>query len=370
MSKYDEYILHMQQNTQQYGMAFLTILLIVVFFWYYYITTPNFPNSELYAMNSLYPSINGNIRSLNSADPQCGYLFRDYYIKTAYNCCSGGNYANDYVNPDIIKALLRQGVRGLDMEIFSINDVPVIATSTSDSHFVKETYNFVPFDNVLQIIETSAFRIGSVPNPDDPIIIHIRFKSSNQKMFQGLAKLLESYDAILLGKEYSYEFQNKNLGGVEILKLRKKVIIICDISNPSFLECKSLLEYVNMTSNSIFMRALRYYDVAYTPNVDELTAFNKQSMTICFPDVGASPPNPSALLARTMGVQLIAMRYQTNDTFLQENENFFNTDGYSFVLKPEELRFMPVVVQIPDAPPESQNYAPRDITAKYYSFQI
>jgi len=387
MSKYEYFISHIQENTQAYGIAFLAILTLVVFLIWNSIIVPNYPSSELSKINSLYPTINGNIRSLNNSydlstasssisstsnivRPSSSYFFRDYYIKTAFNCCSGGSYSNDYVNPDIIKALLRQGVRGYDMEIFSIEDMPVVATSTGDNYFVKETYNSVPFDNILQIIETTAFRIGSVPNPDDPIILHIRFKSSNQNMYTNLAKLLEKYDSILLGKEYSYEYQNKNLGGVPILKFRKKVIIICDINNPSFLECKEFHEYVNMTSNSIFMRALRYYDVAYSPNIDELTSFNKQSMTICMPDVGSNPPNPSSLLARTLGCQLIAMRYQLNDTYLQENENFFNTEGFSFVLKPENLRYVPVVVEIPDAPPESQNYAPRDISARYYQFQI
>ena len=45
------------------------------------------------------------------------FLLLFNYIKTAYNCCSGGNYKNDYVDLCVLKNILKQGVRGLDFEI-------------------------------------------------------------------------------------------------------------------------------------------------------------------------------------------------------------------------------------------------------------
>ena len=74
---------------------------------------------------------------------------------------------------------------------------------------------------------------------------------------------MESYNSILLGKKYSFENHGKNLGREKLLDFMGKVIIIVDRTNNSFLECQEFYEYVNMTSNSLFMRALHYYDIKY-----------------------------------------------------------------------------------------------------------
>ena len=50
------------------------------------------------------------------------YNLRDYYIKTAYNCCCGGEFKNDYVSTDALKKCISQGARVLDFDIYSIND--------------------------------------------------------------------------------------------------------------------------------------------------------------------------------------------------------------------------------------------------------
>ena len=43
-------------------------------------------------MNDIYGSLNGNIRSIDESDPDCAYNLNEYYVKTAYNACSGGSY--------------------------------------------------------------------------------------------------------------------------------------------------------------------------------------------------------------------------------------------------------------------------------------
>jgi hypothetical protein len=134
------------------------------------------------------------------------YSLRDYYIKSAYNACSGGNYKNGYVDTCTLKNLLKQGVRGLDFEIYSIDDQPVVATSTSDNYCVKETFNSVSFSEVFNVIRDYAFANSTAPNPFDPIILHLRIKSTNQQMYSNFAKLLESNNSILMDKQYSFEY--------------------------------------------------------------------------------------------------------------------------------------------------------------------
>jgi hypothetical protein len=269
-----------------------------------------------------------------------------------------------------LKTLLKQGVRGLDFEIFSINDGPVVATSTSDSYYVKETFNYIDFVDVMDIIRDYAFATSTAPNSRDPIIIHLRIKSTNQTMYQNFAKLLEKYDSILLSKDYDSENHGKNFGNVPLQNLLGKVIIIVDRSNISFLECPEFYKFVNMTSNSVFMRALHYYDIKYTPDMNELIAFNKQNMTIGMPDKGSNPENPSSLVMREMGCQLLAMRYQKVDVNVEENDAFFEENGYAFVLKPENLRYIPVTIPAPPPQNPQLSYATRSVSSDFYSFNI
>jgi hypothetical protein len=349
-------------------MVIMFILVLMTLLYYFYMI--NLPNRECSAMNTLYGTLNGKIRSITSSDPNCNYLFRDYYIKSAYNCCSGGSYKNDFVEICVLKDLLKQGVRGLDFEIYSINDSPVVATSTVENYHVKETYNYIDFSEVMNLIRDYAFVTATSPNSSDPIIIHLRIKSTNQNMYKNFAKLLEKYDSLLLGKDYSYENQGRNLGEVKLLDFASKIVIIVDRSNISFLECQEFYEYVNMTSNSIFMRALHYYDIAYSPDMNELIEYNKRCMTIGMPDKGTNPDNPSGIVLRETGTQMLAMRYQLFDTNLEESDMFFDFAGYAFVLKPEKLRYVPVTIDAPPPQNPEVSYATRSISSDYYQFDI
>jgi len=344
---------------------FIIILFTIIAYFHY----SSLRRKNCKFMEQIYGDLNGKIRSIDDSE-QFNYSFKDYYIKTAYNCCSGGNYKNDYVDLCVMKDLLKQGVRGLDFEIFSINDQPVIATSTSNSYYVKETFNYVNFIDAMNVIRDYAFSTSTAPNALDPIIIHLRIKSTNKEMYKNFAKLLEKYNSILLGKDYGFEYNGKNLGNVEIKQLMGKVVIIVDREDTSFLECEEFYEFVNMTSKSPLMRSLHYYDIINPPSMDELFNFNKKYMTIGMPDKGANPENPSSIKMREMGIQLLGMRYSKIDTNIQENDIFFNDNGYAFVLKPDRLRYTPVTIPLP--PPQNPDlaFAPRTIESDFYKFTI
>jgi len=346
------------------------ILLLVIMMIVYIIYLTRLQSSECSYINNLYGDLNGNLRSINSSDPDCSGNLNEYYVKTAYNSCSGGSYKNDVVDICNLKAVIKQGVRGLDFEIYSIDNQPVVATSTSDNYYIKETYNSVSFSDVMNIIQNYAFSGSTSPNPTDPILIHLRFMSNNQSMYSNLANIFKSYDTILLGKEYSYETSGHNLGGEPLLNFMNKVILIFDRTNTSFLENKDLMEYVNMTSNSIFMRAYSYYDVKNNPDLEELREYNKRNMTIVFPDSGSNPVNPNGILSRDAGCQMVAMRYQYVDNFLIQNTTFFDNCGYAFCLKPEDLRYKPVTIEEPTQQDPALSYATRNVTTDFYSFDV
>jgi len=321
-------------------------------------------------MTSVYGDLNGKISSIISpTDPLC-----NYYIKSAYNCCNPNNYRNDYVDICSLKNILKQGVRGLDLEVFSIDDMPVVASSTdSSSKYVKETFNHVPMSDVLKTIKQYAFASSTAPNSSDPIFLLCRIKSTNQKMYKHFAKLLEQYNALLLGKEYSFGNGGKNLGEVPLSALLGKIVLIVDKSDQnSFEDCAEFHEYVNGVSNSLHMRVLRYNDIQHNPDMSELTEFNRLGMTIGIPDLGYNPENPSGVVMRECGVQFIGMRYSANaiDANVGESDAFFNADGHAFVLKPEHLRYVPIMIDAPAPQNPDLSYAPRTISSNYYQFQI
>jgi len=358
----------MKESTAVVLIVSITLIIILIAFLYYFYYS-GLKKRQCSTMGGIYGDLNGKIQSINDSE-QFNYLFRDYYIKTAYNCCSGGSYRNDFVDACHLKYLLKQGVRGLDFEIFSIDDKPVVATSTSDSYYVKETFNYIYFGDVMNIIQNYAFTTSSAPNALDPIIIHLRIKSNNHEMYKQFATLLANYDSILLPKEYDSEYHGQNFGTVELRKLMGKVVIIVERSNTTFLEIPEFYKFINMTSNSVFMRALHYYDIKFSPDINELIEFNRQSMTIGMPDKGSNPENPSSIVMRETGCQLLGMRFQSVDSNLDENNDFFNQNGHAFVLKPELLRYIPVTIEAPPEQNTELSYAPRSVQSDFYKFEI
>jgi hypothetical protein len=362
-------IKNLDEDFQSY-MIMLFIFVILLIFIGYMIYLNRLRKGECDYMDSLYPSVNGNIKPLSANDSDCSANLYDYYIKTAFNACSGGSYKNDFVDICNLKSVIKQGVRCLDFEIYSLDNEPVVAASTSDDYYVKETFNSVSFYDVMTAINNYAFSGGTCPNPTDPIIIHLRIKSNNPDLYTKMADIFFQYNNIMLGKDYSYEKTGSNLGNLPLLEFQNKVILIVDRSNNSFLENEKFLEYVNLTSNSVFMRCSDYYNIKNNPDTQELTEYNKRSMTIVLPDSGPNPVNPSAILCRTYGCQMVAMRYQYVDNFLMENALFFDNVGYAFVLKPVELRYQ--VVTIPTPTPQNPNYSyqTRNVSTDYYNFNF
>jgi hypothetical protein len=97
--------------------------------------------------------------------------------------------------------------------------------------------------------------------------------------------------------------------------------------------------------------------------------FNKRCMTIVFPDSGVNPDNPSGVLCREAGCQMVAMRYQFVDTFLEENASFFNSAGYAFSLKPAHLRYSQVTIAPPVKQKPNYSYQTRNIKTNFYEFK-
>ena len=223
-------------------------------------------------LNTLYKQKPIGFKSIFAmGSPNSCYCLNDYYIKTAYNCCATGQYKNDFVSLCALKDCIRQGVRCLDFEIYSVDNEPVISVSDVNNFRVKGSYNTISFTDALETVSKHAFGGHALcPNPEDPLIIYLRIMSNNKIIYNKMAKTIyNTLERRVLGKKYSYEYRAENghhlnLGKIPIKALMTgtiasaKVIFIVD-KTANWLEKTALDEYINMTSGrGKFMRTMRY----------------------------------------------------------------------------------------------------------------
>ena len=349
--------------------SWIIIVVVIILAIVYGVRTLRRNKSNCSKIEKMYPKF-PPLSSIDTNREKYKYKLRDYYIKTAYNACSAGNLKNDFVNICALKNAIKQGARCLDFEIYSVDNKPVIAVSPVNDFYTKGTYNYVNFEEAMSIISNYAFSNSVCPNPDDPLLLNFRIMSNNKPIYDDMAKTLQGkLLSRLLDKQYSYEFDGKSLANEPIENFKGKVIIIVDRKNPLY-EQTELDEYVNIASNSVFLRSYSFSQIKNIQDFNELIEFNKQKMTIVTPDKSSYIKNPSAALGMTYGCQLIAMALNKKGTNLDYYNNFFNEQNSAFVLKPENLRYVPVTIPQPPPPDPKLSYAKREVETDYYKFDI
>jgi len=300
---------------------------------------------------------------------------RDFYIKTAYNCCATGDFKNGYVDLCALKHCIKQGARCLDICIFNIEGTPQVAISNDDSFMLKGSWNSIHLDKVLTEIADSAFNPNTkiCGNSSDPLFLHLRIKSAQDQIYTKVANLIELtlgnrlLDVNIYGKEYNVANTNKhkNLGAIPLNHddIRGKVIIMVEMNNEIDIKDTHLDKYTNISSAPIinlnlekkvnappFLVSRRYSEVINTHSMNDIINSNKKNMTICLPDYSNKPTNPSSTTLKSYGCQFIAQCFQHNDSNLQTYNDIFKNKA--FILKPKQLRYIKVFAEKPKPPPK------------------
>ena len=302
--------------------------------------------------------IDKTITSINPNDNQSKFKLRDYYIKAAHNAFNPDKFKNTTVNMDAFLYVIARGCRFVDFEVFSVENQPVIASSSVNSYNYKETYNHIPVAEAFEVLGSYVFSGAKCPNPGDPFIIHMRMMSQNITMYDNLAKIISQSKSVaryLLGPKYGREYQTKDLGNEDLLDFKGKIILMVDGTNPVYRKTK-LFELVNMSSKSLFLSKYTYFGVK---NVGDPAVFkdsNKKNMCLVLPEKAGRPLNQGHNGPFTWGCQIAAMCFQeeARDEKLKAYEDKFSSVGYAFVLKPEDLRYVPVTIA-PPAPPNPKS---------------
>ena len=343
---------------------FICIIVIVVF-------KTNLKTSNDDYMIALYPDM-GRVQSINDFDETYAYLVRDYYIKTAFNCCSSGDYSGDYVSTTALKQVIRQGARCLDFEIYSLSGVPVISSSSQSEYTMKETYNYVTLSEAFDIISSDAFSgQPKVPNPSDPLFLCFRIKSNNILVFNEISRLIQTKLASrLLDSRYGYCFHGDNLGKIKLSSFMNKIIIIVDetpgtesVPNEVYRKT-SLYEYANIAIRGPTSKKTFAQVQAPTPSLEAMVENNKKNLMYVVPERSSKPENvyaPTAAIAS--GCQFIGMSFQSDDAPIKAYNKMFDEVGSAFKLKPPELRYIPLTLEAP-TPSDPSRSLTSDMTAK------
>lgn len=350
------------------GLFFL--LMVIAILGYLFVMQYTFQENQKKTFNTVETAR----RLQNIKDDAREYPLRNFYIKTALNCCCLGEWKNSYVDMSALEYAIVQGYRCLDFEIYSENDSPIVGTSSQLKNFRHtESFNHLDFMEVCKTINERAFSIA--PNPNDPLLINLRIKSknSNKEFIKRIIDCIKQFGDRLLEPEYNYEFGGQNLGMIPIKKFMGKVIIAVDVSNPVVKNgCNAktdseycLHQYINLGSTSPFMHVLNYeLQVKNAPNMQELIEHNKKYMSIVFPD----PPfetNVNFHAAKIFGCQLVGMMPLIKDDNLKKYNQVFAEAGTAFKLKPPELCYQPVVIETPKPQNPELSFASRNYKTDY-----
>ena len=355
-----------------FGISFVIVILLWVIT---YITAKlNLDGVNCAAISKSNPNLTQITPLSNklSMPDYAGKNLRDFYIKTAYNCCASGDFKSDYVSMCALYNVIAQGCRCLDFEIYCLNDTPVIAVSSIDQIGVKQSYNFLNASDVFIAINNYAFN-GNVlpsliagspdkpqrfcPNPTDPLFLHFRLKTNNVGVVNQLAALIaQTFESKLLPIQFMREANGKNMTKTPIKDLvddvNGKVVIMVEKSSttgsmPILYQSANMWELTNITTNSVFIYEKRFSDIKNTNAPNDVVNFNRQNMTIVLPDLNENNTNYIYVVPRLLGCQFIAMNFQNTDQNLISYNKFFDDSKSAFVPRPADLLYVPVYVPAP-----------------------
>lgn len=329
----------------------------------------------------------------NTAEKKGLYKIRDYFVLSSYNSCNTSTeLQHNTISLNALKYVISQGARFLDFEIYSLENKPIVSTSNNpDNYYMFQSSNYVNFNDVFETIINNAFNISTCPNPSDPLFVHLRVKSNNDKMLNNLATIIQTYEGstnYILGTKYSFEkitcqpittdsnenisinCNSNNITEEPLYYFQNKIIIVLDRSNTTALDCANLMEYVNLTSNSLYCRLINNFTMINSQDQQELLEFNKRTVTIVTPDVGTNKNNPDINKSKLLGIQFNANNFYQKDNSLNNSINMFNNNGCAFILKPAEMRYYPITINIPSKNPPGYSFNAREVQNEFIELSI
>ena len=264
----------------------------------------------------------------------------NYHVKSAYNCCCGDGYKNNFVALCALEKCIGNGCRFLDFEIYSYNNDPIVASSTANSNYIKETYNALLLSEVLTTITENAFDGVKTICANDPLILNFRVMSTNITMLEKMGDLFEEYFDRSINSNFSLlaTYKDASVLSIKMKDLYRKIIIICDFNpEPNIIinpKLAKLQNYINLKGKSLYCNTFRYNDIVAKNGNSQFIEDTKKKFTIVLPNLDNSIKNFDSVSSFINGCQAICMKHQNLDSNLIGYNDQFEIDGiFSWILK-------------------------------------
>ena len=353
----------------------IILLLLILFGWIF--DRLGLKERSCTKLDIFYPKLtnqsyfnNGNIlkSDARTSFDNSNNMLINYNVKSAYNCCCGDGYKNNFVALCALEKCISNGCRFLDFEIYSYNNDPIIASSTANSNYIKETYNALLLTEVLTTITENAFDGQKTLCSNDPLILNFRIMSTNLTMLEKMGTIFEEYLDKSINSDFSLMLEKDgNVLSAKMKDLYRKIIIICDfnpnpniIINPKLLKLKN---YINLKGNSLNCNTYRYNDITIKDDI-QIVQQTKQKFTIILPNLDNSIKNFDPVSCFVNGCQAICMKHQNLDSNLTGYNNEFTLAGnFSWKLKEARLLNIPPAPLAVNSQVGLNNYSLDDITS-------
>lgn len=325
-----------------YSIISLSIIISIIILFFSWIATilsiktTDCTNLEKKTKKYLY---NNNKYVNEKSNQELTDSLKNFYIKTAYNCCNPSGYKNSFVNVCALEHAIKLGAKCLDFELYSVNDEPIIASSSVNNITFKETFDYIPLKEFLNKLDDMQGQYANLFN--DPIFLHLRIKSNQSDMYKNMAiEFDEFFQNFYFEPELSKKQQLtlKNIKNLQKTGTKSKIIIMVDLTSISIqatrdFKSSDFNKYVNLYNKEDYY-LFRFSDL----NADNklLRAQVKKDIHIILPDLNSKTDNYDFYNAYECGCQMIGMKFQVNDANLRNYLEFFKNEP--FKLKRGELR--------------------------------
>jgi hypothetical protein len=324
-------------SSGQYFYITLSIIIFIVLLLFSWVANRlSLKTRSCNKLNIYWPSLTNTTYFLNPTTNTTGAIVKqnsgfgidtsnnkliNYHVKSAYNCCCGDGYKNNFVALCALEKCIANGCRFLDFEIYSYNNVPIVAASTANSNYIKETYNSLLLEEVLLTIKEKAFNLTSTNCANDPLILNFRVMSTNLVMLKKMGDIIENYLGDGDGVFAIETRKEETLIFAQMEELYRKVIIICEFNPlPSIIDTNAdlskLKDYVNLKAKGLNCNTFRYNQVASKKGSVSFMESTKTKYTIVLPNLDNSIINFDPALSFDTGCQAICMKHQNMDNNL------------------------------------------------------
>jgi hypothetical protein len=329
-------------------------------------------------LNIYWPSLTNTTYFLNPTTQTTGAIVKqnsgfgidtsnnkliNYHVKSAYNCCCGDGYKNNFVALCALEKCIANGCRFLDFEIYSYNNEPIVAASTANSNYIKETYNSLLLEEVLLTIKEKAFNLTSTNCANDPLILNFRVMSTNLVMLKKMGDIIEKYLGDSDGVFAIETRKEETLLFAQMEELYRKVIIICEFNPlPSIIDTNAdlskLKDYVNLKAKGLNCNTFRYNQIASKKGSISFIESTKTKYTIVLPNLDNSIINFDPGLSFDTGCHAICMKHQNMDNnLLGYNALFKAKQNYCWFKKSRTELLNIDIPTFPDTTGTGVNYS-------------